>query len=115
MKIAIYGQDPMMKRIQRALNAQGDETVVVEAIETVETSGCALAFVDMTAPAAKNACAFLKEKLDMPVILVLGFGDDGFKTMDEIRAEGYISRTANESELAARLKALERRIKAAAK
>ncbi len=111
MRIAVYGKDQVMRRVRTALSANGDEVVdLVGGPQSTDDRQVNLAVVDVTAPGAAEICEYLKKTREVPIVVVLGFGEDGWRKVEEVNVDGYVHRTATQGEMAARFRALERRI-----
>jgi DNA-binding response OmpR family regulator len=114
MKVLLYGYDRTVRKVETSLNSKGDEAVVVcgydKVTEMGNKSGFSLAVVDMTAPHATEACECLKQDWKIPVVVILGFGEEGWSILDEVKVDGYIPRATGQAEMLARLKAAQRRM-----
>jgi DNA-binding response OmpR family regulator len=115
MKVLLYGYDSVIRKLKSAVTARGDDVYIINGrLDEITAHRCLDEFsftvVDMTAPQATEVCKYLKSTLETPVIVILGFGEEGWRRIEEVEADGYIHRTAGENEILARLKAVHRRI-----
>ncbi|MDP2919561.1 MAG: hypothetical protein Q8O43_05015 [Dehalococcoidia bacterium] len=113
MKVLLYGYDCATERVKAALLAGGHEVIDIsgglDSVVGLEES-VSLAVVDVDAPQASKVCRYLQENLDIPVVVILGYGEKGWSKLDKLIVDGYIPRSARQKELMARLKAIERRV-----
>jgi DNA-binding response OmpR family regulator len=115
MKVLLYGYDGVIRKLKSALITRGDDVHIIgglldEVTAHRDLNDFSLMVVDMSAPQATEVCKYLKSSLETPVIVILGFGENVWKNLEEVEADGYIHRTAGENEILARLKAIQRRI-----
>lgn len=112
MKILIYGNDPMMRKVKAMLDSFGEELIELNGNikELPDNQEFSLAVVDMNLQDAPEVCEYLKKTWDLPIVILLGFGEEGWGKVDDVDVDGYIHRSIPDGELAARLKALQRRI-----
>ncbi|MDP2919851.1 MAG: hypothetical protein Q8O43_06515 [Dehalococcoidia bacterium] len=114
MKVLLYGYDLIIRKAKSALISRGDEVVNVSRLDAVtnrqDLGDFSLTIVDMTAPHATEVCVYLKKSAEIPVVVILGFGEEGWRKLEEVGVDGYIHRSAGENEMVARLGAIERRV-----
>ena len=113
MKVLLYGSEWMLRKLESSLNSGGNNTALVSTYAAVAEMGHAdgftLAVVDMMAPEATIVCGYLKKEWVVPVVVIMGFEHEQWRALDQIKVDGYISRTAGQAEILARLKAVQRR------
>jgi DNA-binding response OmpR family regulator len=115
MKVAVYAQNSVFKKMQTALDIEGFETIVIphgleNAMAMEEKVTMSLAIVDTAAAEAGDVYEHLKKSCDIPVILITNSNDNNWGTLGELDADGYICRNAGNSEIVARVTAVQRRI-----
>ncbi len=114
MKVLLYGYDCVIERVKAALLAGGHEGIDIsgglDSVVGLDES-VSLAVVDVEAPQASKVCRCLQENLDIPVVVILGYGEKGWSKLDKFIVDGYIPRSARQKEIIARLRAVERRIR----
>jgi DNA-binding response OmpR family regulator len=117
-KVLLYGHDSVTRKIQEALLAKRAEVFSIPGgLENVTALGEAdemsLAIVDITTNEADEVYEYLKSHLNIPVVLVVSNWDDDWRKLAALDADGFLFRKAGQSEIVARLEAIQRRIKKA--
>ncbi len=115
MRIIIYGRAKTIQRLAALLVGEGIEAVsAAERLDKMITmqkqDGLEMAIVDSLAKEAKAACHHINEFSAIPLVLVVGNEQTDWKGLQSLCADGYLPEKAGDSELAARLKAVLRRL-----
>jgi len=111
MRVLLCGNDVLLRNVRLALADAGiDVTVVRGDLEDADhVVAFSLALVDVTVPQAERVCQYIQRKSEIPVVALLGAGEDGWGRVEALKVDGYLHRTATRNEIIARLKAIERR------
>ncbi len=115
MQVLIVGRELVANRLRPLLASQG--------VETVEfTSGFGegdlpapgerrLALVDSMAPGLESVCRSINCSGGIPLVLVVERGDEvDWSDVERLKASGFVSSSARDPELSARLGAVIRRL-----
>ncbi len=115
MRAIVYGQENTFKKLAKSLNSEGIEvkkvgnnfytTGNIQADEKYD-----IAFVDSRSDSADEACRYIRENWDIPVVLVVDSLQANWKGLIPLDADGYIPEVKKGGELSARARALLRRL-----
>jgi len=112
MKLLVFGHDVVIQRIKAVLYNSGIEVTPVswEKVNSREDlKSYDLAIVDMAFSNAENACRFITNISEIPLVLIVKHRQADWARLDAMNAFGYISDTFSKSELTARSSAISRR------
>ena len=116
MKIVLYGYDKTVRRIKACLEFSGAEIPMVygdpeKLLAMRDGDGISMAILDVTAVDSKKVYEHIKKFWDIPVILLLSEEENDWSSMQELDADGYLHRNVGETEIIARIEAINRRVK----
>jgi len=115
MKALVYGKTNIDKSLLEMLKTEGIETHKLRSdfITTTDLSvqdKYDLAIVDSRSDNANQACRYIRENWDIPLVLVVDSLDEDWKRLKPIEVDGYIPDINNDRVMSARSKALLRRL-----
>lgn len=116
MEVAFFGRSVV---IQKLLDSLGDTGLAVSvapeepAVRTLVDgiNRFDLCVVDSMADGAETACSRLKELRHIPLIMIVSGKQPDWKKLQSVDAHGYIFDGAAKEEIAARMRAIMRRLK----
>jgi len=115
MKALVYGQKNIYNTLSASLKNEGIEMHKLgndfkTATNLIANEKYDLAIVDSRSDNAINACHYIRENWNMPLILVVDSLQADWKWLKSIEADGYIPFVKKSGELSARARALLRRL-----
>ncbi|MFC1947704.1 hypothetical protein ACFLXY_07290 [Chloroflexota bacterium] len=115
MKALVYGQKNMCNTLSASLKNEGIEMQKLgddfyTAINLITEEKYDLAIVDSRSDNANQACRYIRENWDIPLVLVVDSLEADWKWLKPIEADGYIPEVKQSGELSARARALLRRL-----
>jgi hypothetical protein len=109
MRVLYFGRDELKNRISVA-----DETLAINVLTDITSKipdfRFDLAIIDMLAEHAEIVCAIVKERLRLPLVLVVKEKKVDWQRMDSLGPQGFLIDTESEEEMAARVKTVVRRL-----
>lgn len=114
MKTIVYGRDKTVEKLTSLLENEGIEVKVkpeghYDITDWQEENDFDLAIVDSCTESAESACRNIRETGNMPVVLLIDPKNTDWKKLIHMEADSYIPETKENTELAARLRAVLRR------
>jgi hypothetical protein len=114
MKILVYGQEPLMKKVASILTVCGIEIIGISHTEEIQTvlEHCEkphMALIDKKGENAVSTNDYIQELWDIPTVLIIGKDKEDWQGLERFMASGYVQDTYSNKELAARLYAIDRR------
>ncbi len=114
MKTIVYGRDRIVEKLTGLLENEGIEVKVkpeghYDITDWQAESDFDLAIVDSSSETAESACLNIREAGDIPVALLIDPKNTDWNKLIRLDADCYIPETRENTELAARLRAVLRR------
>ena len=115
MKAIVFGQKNMDETLSEMLKNEGIEIQKLDDdFNTAKNLSAEekydLAIVDSRSDNANKVCRYIRENLDIPLVLVVDSLQADWEGLKSIEADGYISDVKKSGELSARARALLRRL-----
>jgi hypothetical protein len=109
MRVLYFGSDELKNRISFA-----DKSLKISVLTGLTSKlpdfPFDMAIIDMKEEHAEIICAVIKERLGLPLVLVVKEKKTDWQVMDSIGPQGFLIDTGSVEEMAARLKTVVRRL-----
>ncbi len=107
MRVAVLGDDMIIRRLSASLARQGIE--VVGTATAAKGKHFDLAVVDSLEEEVEAACHYIKQVFGMPVVLMVRARQADWERLELVDTDAYVPEDVGGAELAARLRAVVRR------
>ncbi len=120
MKVAVFGRRMVIQKILDSLGGNGFEVAVAPEEPDIGAVLSQIGYYDMVivdslADGAEATCQYLEELQAIPFVLMVKGRQVDWRKLQPFDAQGYIYEGAGKEEIAARIRAIMRRLKPAEK